>query len=355
MWSSKVWLRLTKARFIGVSCAFFLISGRASALFVSRPKETASNQINCNSDVRAWLSNDRHAQVKWSDTLFKLFEWRVREGGNHESTYRFVIGDNRSWRLCRDTTGDDGNHFYIDHAFSPEIAWKLTPDWAVFFDPNKVSPPGHPFHEAGMQALQLLSMMQTGGLTLIAERRSTLNAISSSDNEWRAEFADVKGFVFELKGTWDINLHRGFVKSLHVYRQHELIDIWEFSGWKFMDSISAWAAMRIHHSSPSGVKRVIELGPIQPTNIDDFQALLRAPDFESVDFVRGDLHLRTTTDFRVTPAIERLQDSGVIIVTNQDELADFERLRRSQFRSMGWASSGLTVVGVLLLRVFKSS
>lgn len=236
-----------------------------------------------------------------------------------------------------------GNTF-LDVVNAESYGWMLTPDNLTIGDPNETRSDGR-WKQVGNGIKFFARGFVYGGLSGVRHLDSFEPRLVR--NQWSAsgKGAVPSGHLYSMdaEGTWDPVTKTGYVTRVVSRR-------WDgdrvaastttvASGWRFEPSVQRRMAARLEELIDDGMQQTrstSELLEIQLTSADEFQELIRIPNRDQPDIVRGDLTYTSTSDIRtIIPKV------GI----------DFEaHLRRSQSTLivLAWIVGGIGIVAAVI-------
>lgn len=217
------------------------------------------------------------------------------------------------------------------------------------YDPSNFDPPSRN---------AALSVLMSGGLSLLSSSGLRVVRMEAGPGSWQAECTgtgrDGEPFVLHAQGTWQAGdtLERGLVRELRTRFRREGRDVeWtaQASGWLFDPCMSDWIATRVVSgppARPTNTYRFVSSAPVMP---DEFKALVAVPEPARPDPFRGQVAIRTITDFRSGAPITRtaLADGSWREVTP----APGADRRPTRLRWAGWITAGLFAGGAAWLAI----
>jgi hypothetical protein len=279
------------------------------------------------------------------------YERRQREGTPLVRHLSIRARSDRQWRLCQNSPG--ARVEFIDYVLSEDAAWKLTPEWLVLIDPRHPMPEGHPIPDVGAFFFSDLFMMLDGGLRNSALVGTDLTSTAPFGDRWRCEVANDAGSLrreFHLR--WDAAAQRLLVDRMIATSGPDAGHRWELREWTAHAEAGIWLAQRAEKYAPDGqLEYALVVERVEREPPGRFEEVVRAPDFDVPDALRGAVSLKSITDYRTEPPQEVIRTSRGIERSSLALVAQISERGERTYRRLGWGLAGLTVVVCVFLFV----
>jgi hypothetical protein len=280
------------------------------------------------------------------------FEEWVRSPDRRPYIKTVWVGEDQVWRLSQDLPWAPADVAYLDAAGRSDGAWQLTPQEIVLSGPLSDSASSAPSVAMHRASVSELSAFFDGGLTQRRGSPPELTSLEVSELSWRATI-EGNYSVSVVSGVWDASHGVGLVAEdrleLRVPGQAPVGVVTRYSGWAPRLDGSAVVAGMIERedSRTNGVLRM-RLRAVERVENAEIVRVCVTPDPSGIDPVRGQLRVRSITDFGDRLIRER---SALDVAGLHSRVIGRTAGEISRLRTFGWAVLGILVALLVFLRL----
>jgi len=237
-------------------------------------------------------------------------------GKNPTGQFEFVFGKGGEFRLNHHSLSDP-NDFY-DKVLTKDAMWGLTHKGLAHFDVGSKEP-GYDLAAFANVAEQTYSYFLNGGLWTVRLNQMQPEPLVQNGNDLTIECTGgPQNKHATVVAQWDTGVSCGFIESIRFQSpdsNDESTDIVESSEWEYDTSLSRWAAKEIRSKrADGGVVHIWRRGIVGAVKAERFAALIRAPEADGVDPVRGKVTFKSIEDRRGSVrSTTALTDAGPVV------------------------------------------
>jgi hypothetical protein len=261
----------------------------------------------------------------------------------------------QEWRCAK--SWDRPERPYWDFGWSREGAWELLPQTLI------VSPPDATAHSHASKVASVASgvthnasLFLSGGLISAGSLQIPIVVRMQSAGRWSAEGTRKDDRIearLRAQGTWMGN-GRGTVERCILETRPQGAEAWQVGtyiseGWKDHDDVGIRLAsvVTLYNNDNAPEQRYVLLG-VEEFTSDQFRSIVRVPELNKPDPVRGALTFRTVRDTR-PDATSLWEGQGL-----EPTIAQVDRDSREwRWRIGGWVLAGILTVAFVLLRMAR--
>lgn len=234
-------------------------------------------------------------------TLLEAIEQKLA-GRAPTGEFEFVFGGKGEFRLNHHSRYDPND--YYDRIVTRDAMWGLTYMGLGHFDIGSKEP-GYDLATFAAVAGQTYSYFLDGGLWTVRLNQMQPDPVRLNGNELVIE---CRGGPHDQRATvvaqWDAEASCGFIQSIR-FREPRSSDgstvIVESSGWEYDSFLQRWAAEEVRSKrADGGVVHVWRRGRVGSVDAERFAALIRPPEPDGVDPVRGKVTFKVIEDHRAS-------------------------------------------------------
>lgn len=263
-----------------------------------------------------------------------------------------------NWRYDTDLV-DFG--MYLDTVVTPRHAWRMSNVQLTIVDPRYGYPSSDDYSAQEAVFWPELGLMMYGGMT--AGRGGVLQPqlLALDESVWRVratELSSTSGkpvLSLEYSGHWDSNAGRGFVDAvkmeLNAAHPASVGTRHLFKDWQYEPTIDRWVARRVEEYRPNGrEERRLIFDGVSSDEPRRFAEVIRIPETDHPDPVRGKTTFRSIQDYRDTSGPAVSASNGVVVHSVAGSA------REDTWRRWGgWAAAGSLIVALLAIRLRRSA
>ncbi len=294
----------------------------------------------------------REASGKPDHPLWQSIEMYSRrlQNGPDITRIRLYARDAKHWR-CNFTL--EYLDKYWDRTVTPKTTWALTDKQLAIIDPSYQIPNGRDFARSLPSLRGQLGQFLYGGLNSLPWMESWSVHRASDPGAWLVRSTHTSGSVHEYVLRWHDELSQFIVASRTEVaappgREDRVGSRVEYSGWRHDDVLGSAICTEVRRLSKSNTPTTLYfLEGFEPLAPDALEAMLRVPDVQQEDSLRGMPTATTVYDYRPEEQkVARLTPDGA----HEEPLVVPRQHSKSWWRTAGWIL--LTALVVLFVALW---